>query len=116
MGSRSVMYDAVAFRRWFVGACGSIGLEVMSQPMDGAEHWERPKRFKHQSAALFETNPWGCIVRYASGRVLEACTDVRYQAGESSLELAEAVGLKEVLSWIKGKQWQNVIYGLNNNR
>uniref|UniRef100_A0A803Q0T2 Reverse transcriptase n=1 Tax=Cannabis sativa TaxID=3483 RepID=A0A803Q0T2_CANSA len=61
-------------------------------------------------AALFERNRsygFGLVARDSNGLLLEGCTTLVYGVVEPVL--AEVLGIKEALSWVKEAKWQNVI-------
>lgn len=82
---------------------------VIMQSLDGKEHWMKPERNTikvNVDAAIFkEENSYGFgyVARDHTGRVLGA--RAASYPGVISAELAEAIGCKEALSWIKSKQW-----------
>ena len=79
---------------------------------DGSKRWKKPgpNAVKiNVDAALFPSShcfSFARLVRDSSGRVIEAFS--RCLAGDISPVLAEALGVKEALSWIKRKAWSNV--------
>ena len=61
-------------------------------------------------AALFPEEDkfsFACVARNDQGHAIEAITCCKQ--GVTSPEMAEAIGVKEALSWIKRKSWQRVI-------
>lgn len=80
---------------------------------DGRERWTKPVEDTikiNVDAALFNEErkfSLAGVARNYSGQVLEARTSCR--TGDVTPEMAEALGVREVLSWIKGKEWQKVI-------
>uniref|UniRef100_A0A803NFH1 Reverse transcriptase domain-containing protein n=1 Tax=Cannabis sativa TaxID=3483 RepID=A0A803NFH1_CANSA len=81
-------------------------------PGDAAEHWFAPidGRVKvNVDAALF-SNPHhvgiGLVARDSRGFLIEGCTKT-FQ-GNFPPATAEAMGIREALSWIKTRQWTNV--------
>ncbi|XP_062086997.1 uncharacterized protein LOC133793717 [Humulus lupulus] len=79
---------------------------------DGADIWRRPAAGVikiNVDAALFSessTYSFACVARNDQGHTLEAITCCRN--GVVSPELAEAMGMREALSWIKKKSWDKV--------
>ncbi|KAM6561787.1 hypothetical protein CsatA_031026 [Cannabis sativa] len=82
------------------------------QAGDGNEHWCPPHSDSikiNVDAALFERNRsygFGLVARDSNGLLIEGHTALVYGAVE--LVLAEVLGIKEALSWIKEAKWQNV--------
>ncbi|KAM6573571.1 hypothetical protein CsatA_017651 [Cannabis sativa] len=74
--------------------------------------WRRPLSGKikvNVDGAIFETQRmfgFGCVARDHTGQLLEAISDSKF--GVVLPEIAEVVGLKEALSWIKRKGWEDV--------
>ncbi|KAL8121302.1 hypothetical protein AgCh_018147 [Apium graveolens] len=89
----------------------NIFLGFMSQD-DGHEHWQPPQENRvkvNTDAAIFEHAASYSYVFVAcnhAGQLLEARS--RCKEGQISPELAEAVGIKEALSWIKDTQYKVV--------
>ncbi|XP_062075810.1 uncharacterized protein LOC133779929 [Humulus lupulus] len=79
---------------------------------DGCEQWSPPTENKIKvncDAALFaspQSFSFSCIARDFRGQMLEAI--VKNVRGSVSPEVAEALGIKEALSWIKTNRWNNV--------
>uniref|UniRef100_A0A803PDA2 RNase H type-1 domain-containing protein n=1 Tax=Cannabis sativa TaxID=3483 RepID=A0A803PDA2_CANSA len=79
---------------------------------DGAELWTKPDSNNinvNVDAALFaQENSYGfeIVARDSHGKLIEAKSC--YQGGEYPAKTIEAIGIKEALSWVKNKQWQNV--------
>ncbi|KAM6557842.1 hypothetical protein CsatB_004861 [Cannabis sativa] len=60
--------------------------------------------------AIFETQQkfrFGCIARDNHGKLMEARSESRW--GCVLPEIAEVIGIKEALSWIKTKGWDKVV-------
>ena len=80
---------------------------------DGAEKWSKPAFGVlkiNVDAALFSeasTYSFVCVARDDQGHFIEATTCCRQ--GVVSPELAEAMGVREALSWIKKKAWSQVV-------
>ncbi|KAM6546971.1 hypothetical protein CsatB_027707 [Cannabis sativa] len=81
-------------------------------PGDAAEHWFAPidGRVKvNVDAALF-SNPHqvgiDLVARDSRGFLIEGCT--KTFLGNFPVATAEAMGIREALSWIKTRQWMNV--------
>ncbi|XP_062100043.1 uncharacterized protein LOC133805913 [Humulus lupulus] len=80
---------------------------------DGVEKWRLPAEGVvkvNVDAALFSEIPafiYACVARDSHGHVLEAITCCRQ--GVVSPEMAEAMGVREALSWIKRKNWNHVL-------
>ncbi|XP_060964543.1 uncharacterized protein LOC115704339 [Cannabis sativa] len=77
------------------------------------EHWTKPTESMvkvNVDGATFEaTNAfgYGFISRDTNGAIIEArCSS---KSGNSSPETVEVLGIKEALSWIKGKTWSKVV-------
>lgn len=63
----------------------------------------------YMDAALLTAGPcseWGWVMRNASGHLLQAATGLKN--GVNSPEIAEAIGLHEVLGWIKQNDWHDI--------
>uniref|UniRef100_A0A803QI56 Reverse transcriptase n=1 Tax=Cannabis sativa TaxID=3483 RepID=A0A803QI56_CANSA len=79
---------------------------------DGAEHWTVPSidHIKvNVDAALFDSgNKYGCglVARDHHGMLIEGKT--KLFTGSVSPEVAESIGIREALSWIKRHNWQHV--------
>ncbi|XP_060959421.1 uncharacterized protein LOC133030635 [Cannabis sativa] len=73
--------------------------------MDGLETWQKPVDMKlkvNVDAATFDssgTYSFMCVARDANGDLVEAIIVCR--AGNMSPKLAEAMGVREALSWVK---------------
>lgn len=80
---------------------------------DGSAKWIRPMENVvkiNVDAALFpelRTQSFSCVARDNTGMVMEALTCCR--AGSVEPEMAEVLGVREALSWIKKKSWQIVV-------
>ncbi|XP_060965604.1 uncharacterized protein LOC133034522 [Cannabis sativa] len=80
---------------------------------DGLDKWQKltaPTIKINTDAAIFDSNGsyrFVCVARNAAGEMLEALTSCR--AGIVQPELAEAMGVREALSWIKKKGWIGTI-------
>lgn len=74
-------------------------------PMDGQEHWTTPEENKlkvNVDAALFDRENrfgYGCVARDSTWMLVEV--KVGSVVGKTTAMIAEAVGFKEALSWIK---------------
>lgn len=81
--------------------------------VDRRDRWVKPEGTTltvNVDAALFAESgnySCSCVARDSRGLFLEALTSCRVSL--VSLEMAEAMGVKEALSWIKRKTWQRVI-------
>lgn len=81
--------------------------------MDGKELWTKPSQQTikiNLDAALFDSDNmvgYGLCARDHTGRLIDARAVC--QRGRTSAVLAEALAFKEALSWIKSKQWHNVL-------
>ncbi|XP_060965397.1 uncharacterized protein LOC133034347 [Cannabis sativa] len=77
------------------------------------EHWTKhvPSMVKvNVDGAIFESASLygaGFIARDSHGQIVEAVSMSRFR--QVSPEVAEAYGIKEALSWIKGKNWKQVV-------
>ncbi|KAL8133670.1 hypothetical protein AgCh_008927 [Apium graveolens] len=80
---------------------------------DGDVRWQQPQTGTikvNTDAALFEhTNSYSfaMVARDHSGSMLGALSSCRQ--GSINPELAEAIGIREALSWVKSKDWPTVI-------
>ncbi|KAM6584602.1 hypothetical protein CsatB_011604 [Cannabis sativa] len=79
---------------------------------DGAEHWTVPS-INHikvnVDATLFDSgNKYGCglVARDHHGMLIEG--KMKLFTGSVSPEVAESIGIREALSWIKRHNWQHV--------
>ncbi|XP_062103848.1 uncharacterized protein LOC133814961 [Humulus lupulus] len=83
------------------------------RPDDGAEHWTCPQTDVikvNVDAAIFSSEGKfgiGCVARDGAGHLIEAFSSLK--AGRVKPLEAEALGLKEALSWIKRKEWRPVV-------
>uniref|UniRef100_A0A803QIZ4 Reverse transcriptase domain-containing protein n=1 Tax=Cannabis sativa TaxID=3483 RepID=A0A803QIZ4_CANSA len=79
---------------------------------DGAELWTKPDNNHikiNVDAALFpqeHSYGYGIVARDSTGHLIEAKTG--YFEGNLDASTVEALSIKEALSWIKSKNWQNV--------
>uniref|UniRef100_A0A803PR88 Reverse transcriptase domain-containing protein n=1 Tax=Cannabis sativa TaxID=3483 RepID=A0A803PR88_CANSA len=86
-------------------------LDYNDQVLD-KEHWTKPlaNTIKvNVDGAIFEANNcfgFGIIARDSTGRIMEGIS--KSCCGRVSPEYAEIFGIKEALSWIKTKGWQEV--------
>lgn len=77
------------------------------------EHWEQPKEgtIKINTDAAIFTNSnrysYSMLARNHRGELLEARSTCKQ--GCVQPELAEAIGIREALSWVKAKQWPAVV-------
>uniref|UniRef100_A0A803PG17 RNase H type-1 domain-containing protein n=1 Tax=Cannabis sativa TaxID=3483 RepID=A0A803PG17_CANSA len=77
------------------------------------EHWSKPEANKikvNVDGAIFQSTGSygvGIVARDSNGQLIEASTILR--VGNVQSTTVEAFGIKEALSWIKGKQWSNVV-------
>ncbi|KAL8104689.1 hypothetical protein AgCh_028771 [Apium graveolens] len=80
---------------------------------DGEVHWKQPQAETvkvNTDAALFENSncySYAMVARDHTGAMLEAVSCCR--PGRPNPELAEAVGIREALSWVKQKSWPSTI-------
>ncbi|XP_074377050.1 uncharacterized protein LOC141718568 [Apium graveolens] len=80
---------------------------------DGVVQWKQPIEDKvkvNTDAALFEDSgqySFAMVARDHKGDMLEARTCCKQ--GTVTPEMAEAIGVKEALSWVKNKGWTNVV-------
>ncbi|XP_063936253.1 uncharacterized protein LOC135147271 [Daucus carota subsp. sativus] len=80
---------------------------------DGEVHWKPPHEGTikvNTDAALFEDSncyAYAIVARDHEGKLVEAMSSCRQ--GRVDPELAEAIGIREALSWIKAKAWPSVI-------
>ncbi|KAM6599952.1 hypothetical protein CsatA_019561 [Cannabis sativa] len=87
-------------------------LFLASGENEGSEHWSKPVTDKikvNVDGAIFEAEGWfgtGLVARNCHGHLIEArsCSEPGYL----DAAVVEAIGIKEALSWIKDKQWQDV--------
>ena len=79
---------------------------------DGAEQWRPPSdqgiKVNVDAAIFTNTQQFrsGFVARYDNGLLIEGGTQL--WCGRIDPILAEAVGMREVLSWIKAKHWNKV--------
>ncbi|KAM6582866.1 hypothetical protein CsatB_009868 [Cannabis sativa] len=93
----------------------NMSLRPLSFPNDseGIEQWTKPShtqlKVNVDGATFAQQNHfgYGFIARDHDGILIEAFQSCK--PGAIDAELAEAIGVKEALSWIKRKGWQNVI-------
>ena len=89
-----------------------VPLAAFLTEKDGAEKWMKPSMGKvkiNVDAAIFPDQgrfSFACIARNDQGVVIEAITSCKQ--GTPTPELVEAMSVKEALSWIKAKAWQQV--------
>ena len=88
----------------------SLGLMSVD---DGAEHWRKPSAstIKINTYAATFSNPgqfsFALVARDHTGSLQEARSFCR--TGTVQPEIAEAMGIREALSWIKSTLWSKVI-------
>uniref|UniRef100_A0A803P1X0 Reverse transcriptase zinc-binding domain-containing protein n=1 Tax=Cannabis sativa TaxID=3483 RepID=A0A803P1X0_CANSA len=77
-------------------------------------HWRKPEGLKvkvNVDGAIFEASQkfrFGCVARDSNGSLIEAFSASK--SGVVTPEIAEVIGiLKEALSWVKAKGWEDVI-------
>lgn len=79
---------------------------------EGDRCWTKPKECKvkvNSDAALFEDSnlySYAVVARDQDGQMLEPFSSCKQ--GNINPELAEAVGIREALSWVKGNGWSEV--------
>ncbi|XP_060962217.1 uncharacterized protein LOC115711062 [Cannabis sativa] len=77
------------------------------------EHWSKPEANKikvNVDGAIFQSigsYGVGIVARNSNGHLIEATTTLRL--GNVQSTTIEAFGIKEALSWIKDKDWSNVV-------
>lgn len=82
-------------------------------PEDGDEQWKKPENNSvkiNSDAALFEEPSrysYAFVIRDHCGNLVVAFSKCKY--GRVSPEFAEAVGIREALSWIKRKRHKNAV-------
>lgn len=82
-------------------------------PEDGCEHWSLPSpnsvKINSDAAIFKESNKYSVayVVRDSAGQLIEART--KSWSGHVSAEMAEIMGIREALSWIKQSELSNVI-------
>ncbi|KAM6585157.1 hypothetical protein CsatB_012159 [Cannabis sativa] len=91
---------------------GKIPLLSPLKDGDGAELWLKPSiGIKlNVDAAIFESSSkhgFGCVVRDTEGTLTAAFAGVK--TGSVSPELAEAMGIREALSWLKNHPFSQAI-------
>ncbi|KAM6576060.1 hypothetical protein CsatB_027897 [Cannabis sativa] len=75
--------------------------------------WRKPDEYTvkvNVDGATFEAHQkfgFGCVARDHHGKLIEAISESRW--GCVSAEIAEVIGIKEALSWIKRKGWDRVV-------
>ncbi|XP_060964982.1 uncharacterized protein LOC133033953 [Cannabis sativa] len=75
--------------------------------------WRKPDEYTvkvNVDGATFEAHQkfsFGCVARDHHGKLIEAISESRW--GCVSAEIAEVIGIKEALSWIKRKGWGRVV-------
>lgn len=80
---------------------------------DGDVHWKQPQEGTikiNTDAALFEDSncyAYAMVARDHEGKLVEAISSCKQ--GRVDPELAEAIGIREALSWIKAKAWPSVV-------
>ncbi|XP_060967364.1 uncharacterized protein LOC133035537 [Cannabis sativa] len=85
---------------------GNIPSQSPLKDGDGSELWKKPlSGIKlNVDAAIFDRDSkhgFGCVVRDSSGEMLSVFAGVKL--GKVSPELAEIIGIREVLSWLKDR-------------
>uniref|UniRef100_A0A803PUD0 Reverse transcriptase domain-containing protein n=1 Tax=Cannabis sativa TaxID=3483 RepID=A0A803PUD0_CANSA len=99
-------------QQWSVAHVQKSGPLLVFGPFSGVEQWQRPvsNYIKiNVDGAIFEAEHkygFGCVARDANGRLLEGISGSRL--GDVGPEIAEVIGVKEALSWIKRNGWSEV--------
>ncbi|XP_062101909.1 uncharacterized protein LOC133809260 [Humulus lupulus] len=89
-----------------------VPLAAFLTDADGADTWQKPSaggiKINVDTAIFsnFGSFSYACIARNEAGNPIEAITSCKQ--GSMSPELAEVMGIREALSWIKQKKWSNV--------
>lgn len=89
---------------------GGLGVDPMV--LNAPVRWVKPERETvtiNTDTTLFDAEAKvgvGCVARDDQGKLLEA--QVLLKSGHFRPEVAEAMGVKEALSWAKGKGWSNI--------
>ncbi|XP_062087000.1 uncharacterized protein LOC133793720 [Humulus lupulus] len=109
-----VVVSTSVFNQWSQAQLKSdIPTAAYLTDADGVENWQRPNPGSvkvNMDAALFPdlgTYSFACLARDELGHPIEALS--RCFNGHVAPELAEALGFREALSWIKKHNWPRVI-------
>ncbi|KAM6541763.1 hypothetical protein CsatB_006210 [Cannabis sativa] len=110
--SRVVQSARKVFDQWRV-ANSNTAASFATGVHSGSNIWTKPMSGKikiNVDGAIFEPQQlfgFGCLARNHTGQLLEAFAESKF--GVVLPEIAEIMGMKEALSWIKRKGWEDVI-------
>ncbi|KAM6584005.1 hypothetical protein CsatB_011007 [Cannabis sativa] len=99
--------------QWKITKFESPNALLATGDISSTSSWRKPDVFTvkvNVDGAIFEAQQkfgFGCVARNSSGILLEAFFASRW--GCVSAEIAEVIGIKEALSWIKRKGWEKVV-------
>ncbi|XP_060964249.1 uncharacterized protein LOC133033488 [Cannabis sativa] len=111
-------YDVVRSARivldqWLSGQSQKMGALLIDDINNVNEHWKKPMLNTvkvNVDGAIFQAENkfgFGCVARDHNGQLIKAISGSRI--GLVQPEVAEIIGVKEALSWIKRKKWANVV-------
>ncbi|XP_062102876.1 uncharacterized protein LOC133813856 [Humulus lupulus] len=108
-----IVLEKTVLNQWISAQDRSFDLSMgLVTQTDGSEHWNPPADGMiklNTDAALFEasqTFSFSCVARDSTGALIEAFA--KNDWGAVTPEAAEALGIKEALSWVKDKRWSRV--------
>ncbi|KAM6569605.1 hypothetical protein CsatB_017590 [Cannabis sativa] len=107
----------VVLDQWKNAQSQKMGALLIDDINNVSERWRKPflnmVKINVDSAIFQEENKFGfgLVARDHSCRLIEAVSGSRFGAVHPGV--AEVIGVKEALSWIKRKQWSNVVVETN---
>ncbi|KAM6600830.1 hypothetical protein CsatA_020439 [Cannabis sativa] len=111
--SAVVSFATSSLDRW-LNAQGKGNIPLLSplKDGDGSERWIKPiSGIKlNVDAALFASlhkHGYGCVIRNPAGELISTFAGVKN--GSVAPELAEIIGIREVLSWLKNNPFQSAV-------
>ncbi|KAM6583822.1 hypothetical protein CsatB_010824 [Cannabis sativa] len=115
-------YDVVQSARivldqWLSGQSQKMGALLIHDINNVNEHWKKPMLNTvkvNVDVAIFQAENkfgFGCVARDHNGQLIKAISGIEggCRIGLVQPEVAEIIGVKEALSWIKRKKWANVV-------
>uniref|UniRef100_A0A803QJD1 Reverse transcriptase domain-containing protein n=1 Tax=Cannabis sativa TaxID=3483 RepID=A0A803QJD1_CANSA len=102
----------ITLDQWSSAQSQKMGVLLVDDINNVKEHWRKPMTNTvkvNVDGAIFQSENkfgFGCVARDSNGALIEAISGSR--PGVVKPEVAEIIGIKEALSWIKRKQWIDV--------
>ncbi|KAL8106117.1 uncharacterized protein LOC141680879 [Apium graveolens] len=109
-----VVSARVAFNQWHQAQDKTFDIFLSHLTnADGSEHWTLPMENTvkvNSDAAIFEASncySYSLVARNSKGELIHAKS--RCRLGQAAPDSAEAMGVREALSWIKEQQYRDVV-------